>query len=636
MTDKKSSGSKGPDRPGDSTSQKRPHATIDLKATEVKADPAKPTTASPGAATGAAAATSASTKPAEPAKSDAKPGTPAGSSISASAGASSGAAKPAPAGASTPAAGGKPEPAKQATAAAAPTPAATAKGGSGAGRFLSHAVAGVLGGVLALFGAGQLVPGYNLFGPQSGVNAPIPAEVATRLAALEAAQKARAGDPSIAPDVAKRLTAAEAGAKRASELATAVATLTEAQGKLASETQALKAAMGKQAPAAEITGRIARLEETLKAVSAVAEADPRGAGRVPEIARIAGRLADIEEAFATRLATLRKELQLEITPRIQPITEAAESAKSGTQRIDREAAALKSDAARLAQRSEELKLASDRAAQLLRTLQEEAAALRVALDAAKSDVDARFKSVARPQDIVSALAPVASKVAALESNVAGVVRSEVDRKSTAERIVLSLELTNLKRAMDRGRGYAAELAEVKRISGGKIDLSLLEKHQAAGLPTLADLTRDLRPLIGQMLDLAAEPANATVWDRLWTGAKSIVRVRRTTAAPDDNTAEGVIARLETALREGRLADVLSEAKKLDPRVVAPAQAWLRKVEARHAVEGALVQIDASLKATLGAAPAPVAPPPAKQQAPAQPPAAPTPSPAPPAAPGAKK
>ena len=57
----------------------------------------------------------------------------------------------------------------------------------------------------------------------------------------------------------------------------------------------------------------------------------------------------------------------------------------------------------------------------------------------------------------------------------------------------------------------------------QIDLSLLEKHQAAGLPTLADLTRDLRPLIGQMLDLAAEPANATVWDRLWTGAKSIVR-----------------------------------------------------------------------------------------------------------------
>lgn len=616
MTDKKSTGPKGPDRPGDGTPPKRPYATIDLKATEVKADPAK--AAAAGTAAASASGQAGAAKPGEPAKTDPKPAAPAAGAASAA----SATATSASAGKTDPKTDTKPDATKPAAAAKPSMPAAAAaapiagakSGGGGAGRFISHAVAGVLGGVLALFGAGQLVPGYNLFGPQSPASMPIPAEVASRLAALEGAQKAKAAEPIVAPEVAKRLETAEVGAKRASELAQTVATLTDAQGKLASEAKALKAAIDKQAPAAEITGRIAKLEETLKAVSAVAEADPRGAGRVPEMARIAGRLADIEEAFTTRLATLRKELQLEITTRIQPISEAAEGAKSGTQRIDREAAAVKSDAARLAQRSEELKLASERAAQLLRTLQEEAASLRVALDAVKTDIDARFKTVARPQDIASAIAPVTTKVAALETNVAGVVRSEVDRKSTAERIVLSLELTNLKRAMDRGRGYAAELAEVKRISGGKIDLALLEKHQANGLPTLADLSRDLRPLIGQMLDLAAEPANAGVWDRLVTGAKSIVRVRRTTAAPDDMTAEGVIARLETALREGRLADVLAEAKRLDARVVAPAQAWVRRVEARHAVEGALVQIDASLKATLGVAPAPAP----KGAAPAQP------------------
>jgi len=103
-----------------------------------------------------------------------------------------------------------------------------------------------------------------------------------------------------------------------------------------------------------------------------------------------------------------------------------------------------------------------------------------------------------------------------------------------------------------------------------------------------------------MLDIDAEPKGAGVVDRLLAGAKSVVRVRRTSAPPEDKSAEGIIARMETALRENRVADVLAEAKGLEARVAAPAQDWLKKVEARHAVDGALAAIDNALKAALGA------------------------------------
>jgi hypothetical protein len=61
--------------------------------------------------------------------------------------------------------------------------------------------------------------------------------------------------------------------------------------------------------------------------------------------------------------------------------------------------------------------------------------------------------------------------------------------------------------------------------------------------------------------------------------------------------------MEAALKENRLGDVLAEAGKLSPRAAIPAQDWLKKVEARQAVQDSLAAVDAALKASLVNAPA---------------------------------
>jgi hypothetical protein len=104
-----------------------------------------------------------------------------------------------------------------------------------------------------------------------------------------------------------------------------------------------------------------------------------------------------------------------------------------------------------------------------------------------------------------------------------------------------------------------------------------------------------------MLDADAEPTDGSVVDRLLTGAKSIVRVRKVNHAPGDNSAEAVIGRMETALRDSRLGDVIEEAKKLSDKVRAPAKAWLAKIDGRFAVEKALADIEAQLKGSLAGA-----------------------------------
>ena len=102
-----------------------------------------------------------------------------------------------------------------------------------------------------------------------------------------------------------------------------------------------------------------------------------------------------------------------------------------------------------------------------------------------------------------------------------------------------------------------------------------------------------------MLDAEAEPADATLVDRLLSGARSIVRVRKAGHAADDTSLEATIGRMEAALKDGRLAEVLANAKKLPPKAALAGEDWVRKVEARQAVEQAMADIEAPLKASLG-------------------------------------
>src|SRR5262249_42165240 len=154
----------------------------------------------------------------------------------------------------------------------------------------------------------------------------------------------------------------------------------------------------------------------------------------------------------------------------------------------------------------------DRLAASLQSAQEQVAKLESALGDLKASLEGQIKSTAKPADVLAAVTPLANKVASFEQNLAGVVKSDDDRRANAERTVLSLELATLKRALDRGQSYAAELAEVRKASNGKLDLSPLERFKDTGLPTLASLEAEFQPLINQVIDADTEPADGSIVD----------------------------------------------------------------------------------------------------------------------------
>jgi hypothetical protein len=584
MTDKKEGAPKDASRPGETPVPKRPHATLDLKATEIKppapakspaeASPPKPATAPPPAAAtppGAAKASSAAatdktaaTKAPE-AKAQAKP------------------AEGAKAG--PPTQGSKPG-ARPAQAAST-----TAKFGG----LATHLLAGLAGGLLVLVATNWIAPNGGVTN-EAAVLEERTSAVESRLGALE---QAKSKDDGI--DVAQKLRNADSRIAKLEESNQKVEALRDAQGKLESDTKALAAKLAEQSAGPADRDRIGKLEERLATLAAAADAEPDG-GRIPQLAAITSKITDIETTVSNQLEALRKSMPQDIEGRVAQVAEASEAAKAASQRLDRELAGVRTDAARLSQRLEALKADGERSAATLRALQDENGRLASALNDLKGSLDTRLGTVAHPADIAAAVDPVAGKLTALEQNLDSVVKTEQDRKANAERVLLSLELANLKRVVERGQSYAAELSELRKASGGRIDLTSLDRYKDAGVPTQADLEREFRPVMYAVIDAETEPRDGSIVNRLLASAKSVVRVRKVEHSADDKSAEAVVARMDAALKEGRLGDVIAEAKSIPPQASAPVQEWLTKVEARHAVDHAIASIEGQLKASLSGPP----------------------------------
>ena len=543
---------KGPSKPTpDATAPKKPSALIDLKATDVSptaegsgVKPVMPTSEKPAGTTAATP-----NKPQGPASVEIKSATVGASAV--------------------------PPTAKAANAAPAqkpaPLPPKPEKSGGGIGAIASHLFAGIAGGFLALLGADTI--GQQLGLPLSSSSM---SEMQKRIAAVEEAAKSKAGTATT--EVTQKLAAAEARVAKLEELGRTLPSLSEGQSKLSAETKALADKLSKPAPGADAE-KLTKLEETLAALSAAAGTDPQK-GRIPQLAQITGKLADLEATLNGQMATVRKNVTQDVEARLGQATEAAEQARSGVQRIDRDLSAVKTDAARATQRLEAID-------QSLRAVKDEAAGLT-----------AQLKSVARAQDVTSALAPLSTKLTAVEQNLAGVVKSEDDRKTNAERIVLSLELANLKRALDRGGSFASELAAVQKVGGGKLDLKVLDAAKDKGVPTTTMLNSDFRSVAYAIIAADVEPADASVVDKLISGAKSIVRVRKSNADAAETSAEAIAARIDASLKAGQLAQVTDEAKKLSPKARAAGSAWLAKVEMRAAVDKAVADVETQLKTAL--------------------------------------
>jgi len=346
---------------------------------------------------------------------------------------------------------------------------------------------------------------------------------------------------------------------------------------------------------AALTGRLSELERAL----ARQATGPDLRGRVDGLARATGALEAANSKHTNDLKTLQERLAspapgtAELGERLAKLEsaiaalggEANEAARAGLERFEREVASAKADASRLGNRLDGLE-------QQLRATQGVGERL-------KGELERGLKGTASSED----LTPLTQRLAALDKELNQLRMTEADRTANTSRVVLSLELSNLKRAIERGDSFTAELAAAKKVAGEQLNLAVFDRYAKDGMPPLSELTKSFRKVANAMLDAEAEPADAPLLERLWAGARSIVRVRKSGQTAEDGSLEASIARMEMALKENRLGDLLAQGRKLPPKAALAAEDWLRRVEMRYSVEQALANTEAALKRSLAVAPA---------------------------------
>ena len=174
---------------------------------------------------------------------------------------------------------------------------------------------------------------------------------------------------------------------------------------------------------------------------------------------------------------------------------------------------------------------------------------------------------------------------ALANRMAAAERSEKAAEKAAESadraVRLALAATALNAAVERGDAFAAELAAVKTLGADPKLVAALEPFARAGVPSAAALVRQFAELAPALQQAAEPPPREGVLGRLQMNAEKLVRIRRVDEAPGSDAA-AIVARSEAKAARGDLAGVAAELGELAPNARAPAEAWIKSVQARAA------------------------------------------------------
>lgn len=295
-----------------------------------------------------------------------------------------------------------------------------------------------------------------------------------------------------------------------------------------------------------------------------------------ELAALAGKLAELPAAPAADPDLAAKVAALETAVAALPQAAPAPDLTGLQSQLD----GLKADVAALAARpalpaGDGAPAAADPAlSQAVAALQAQVTALQ---DGGSAAVGALDQKVA---EVTSDLAAARAEAQKLAEASAGAAQAALTRAA----------LSRLDAALDSGVPFEGALA----------DLALdpvpeaLAAHAAAGVPTQQDLVDSFPDAARAALDASLRATQGDSWtDRVMTFLRVESGMRSLDPREGDDP-DAILSRAEAAVRDGRIADAMTELAALPPAGQAAMQGWIDQAQIRLSATDAARQIAASL------------------------------------------
>lgn len=242
--------------------------------------------------------------------------------------------------------------------------------------------------------------------------------------------------------------------------------------------------------------------------------------------------------------------------------------------------------------------------------------------AANGDLKAELAALSKKVDALQArpAAPKAPDLSGLKEQIAGAdstakqngsdiaslanrvdaIEKKLSQPSEAMKIARTVAAAGLNAAVGRGGPFEAELKAYQGIAPNDPAAKSLQGVAKAGVMSRQDLIDAYPAAADKIVAATAGPdANAGIFDRLVSSARSIVKVRPT-GTPEGDTPDALIARMGTDLKKGDLKGVVDEWSKLPDAGKKASQAFIGDVKARLSAEDAVKTIMASATPQTGA------------------------------------
>jgi hypothetical protein len=243
-------------------------------------------------------------------------------------------------------------------------------------------------------------------------------------------------------------------------------------------------------------------------------------------------------------------------------------------------------------------------------LEQRLAALEQRVGAAAEHATAFDQRVERFQDQTSAsFAALRDEVEKLAAAQQGLAQSAKERGADGTDQALLLSLEPLRNAIDSARPFAPELSAMTALARDRPEvreaLKPLDAMAAKGVPDKLALARRFEQEVAPaMLRVATQPREDSWTERLWSGLRSLVVIRRVDGTTSGDPTEAAVAQAEKALTANDLATAVKAVESVTARTTGPvqssAQAWLTDVRERVAAENALATLRQQLTERLAA------------------------------------
>jgi hypothetical protein len=229
----------------------------------------------------------------------------------------------------------------------------------------------------------------------------------------------------------------------------------------------------------------------------------------------------------------------------------------------------------------------------LRSLDSLTAATEARLDQLEQSVAALKNGGSGAPASDERIAALSSEVERLSARLAELTEAPPTDQRTAA-AARGMAFASLRAAAERGEPFREELALLRLLG---VDAATLAELDGAkdGVPSKAALATSFAAVADAIVAAGiATPADASVLERIWDQARSLVSIRPV-GPIEGTTPEAIVSRMRASVKAGDLSAALAERGALPLASKSAFAAWARDAEARIALDRALIGLERAIE-----------------------------------------